>query len=70
MKDEMPSIYHNKQLDEFYYPALKQYESEIDMLTMDEPVILNDGSGPSVQETGEYGLWMAKNPAVLPDYWR
>ena len=61
MKDRMLSFYQNKQSDELYYPNFKQYESEINMLTRDEPII---------QETQEYGVRMIKNPTVLPDYWR
>jgi len=61
MKNEMLSIYQNKQSDELYYPTLKQHQSEINMLTMDEPII---------QEIQEYGFRMIKNPTVLPDYWR
>jgi len=61
MRNEMLSIYQNKQSDELYYPTLKQYESEINRLSMDEPINLR------IQE---YGFRMVKNPTVLPDYWR
>ncbi len=35
MRNEMLSIYQNKQSDEPYYPTLKQYGSEINRLTGD-----------------------------------
>jgi len=61
MKNEMLSIYQNKQSDDFNYATLKQYESEINMLIMDEPII---------KEKQECGFRMIKNLTVLADYWR
>ena len=61
MRNGMSSIYQNKQSDELYYPTLKKYESEINILTMDEPII---------QEMQECTFRMIKNLTVLPDYWR
>jgi len=61
MRNEMLSIYQNKQSEELYYPTFKRYESEINRLSKDEPINL---------EIQEYGFRMVKNPTVLPDYWR
>ena len=65
MRNEMLSIYKNKQSDEFNYPVMKNYEVEINALTMDEPIVLNKEFEELVHEAQEYGFWMRKASKVL-----
>ena len=65
MRNEMLSIYKRKESDECNYPADKSFESEIDALTMDQPIILNEEFEELVHEAQEYGFWMRKASKVL-----
>jgi len=55
--------------EELYYPPLRWYEPEINVATMDEPVISNKELEELFQEVQEDDFLLGKTPEALPDYW-
>lgn len=53
----------------FYYPSLKWYESESNVLTIEQLTISNKELEQLYQEGQEYDFLKGKTPKVLPDYW-
>jgi hypothetical protein len=52
--------------EKIYYPPLRWYEPEINVLTMDEPILSNKELEESFQEDD---FLLGKTPEALPDYW-
>jgi hypothetical protein len=55
--------------EEIYYPPLRWYESEVNVLTMDELIISNNEHERLCRDSQEYDFLMGITPKVLPDYW-
>jgi hypothetical protein len=69
MRNQILSTYDNKHSGELYFPPIKWYETEINVLTMDEPVSSGRELKKLYLEAQEYDFLKGKTPQVLPVYW-
>ena len=69
MKNKMLSNHQNKQSDDLYYPSLKLYEPNINVLTMDKPIISKKELEQLYLEGQEYDFLKGKSPTVFSDFW-
>jgi hypothetical protein len=69
MRKERLDNYRSKQPDEVYYPTLEWHESEINILTMNDPISSKRELELLYQEADEYDFLKGKTPKIFPDFW-
>jgi len=62
MRNQLLSTYNNKHSGEVFYPPIRWYESDINVLTMDEPSSSKKELEKLYQEAQEYDFLTGKTP--------